>query len=190
MPARKGRVVKKGPYENDIAMKTTLHSQGMPLTVEYSQKGETYEAVINEQALRARLLSFRDGSLTLLVNDQPLQIYIARDGRRTLVAIDGQVYEFMQAQEQRGRAIRSEASRLDPEIRSPMPGKILQILVAAEAQVEAGQPLVLLEAMKMENALTAEGAGRVKKVLVSPGDLVDLGQLLIELEFTAASDVG
>jgi acetyl/propionyl-CoA carboxylase alpha subunit len=190
MPARKGRVVKKVPYENDIAMKTTLHSQGMPLTVEYSQKGETYEAVINEQALRARLLSFRDGSLTLLVNDQPLQIYIARDGRRTLVAIDGQVYEFMQAQEQRGRAIRSEASRLDPEIRSPMPGKILQILVAAEAQVEAGQPLVLLEAMKMENALTAEGAARVKKVLVSPGDLVDLGQLLIELEFTAASDVG
>lgn len=171
-------------------MKTTLHSQGIPLTVEYNQKGELYEAIVDGHTLQARLLSFREGSLTLLVDEKPLHIYIARDGQRTLVAIDGQVYEFTQAQEKRGRSIRSEAGRLDPEIRSPMPGKILQVPVSEKAQVEAGQILVLLEAMKMENALTAEGAAQVKKVHVSPGDLVDLGQLLIELEFTAPDSVG
>ncbi len=166
-------------------MKTTLHSQGTPLTIEYDQQGEVYEATIDGQTLQARLLSVRDDSLTLLVDEKPLHIHIARDGQRTLVAIDGQVYEFTQAQEKSGRSIRREAGKLDPEIRSPMPGKILQVLVSEGAQVESEQILILLEAMKMENALTAEGAARVKKVRVSPGDLVDLGQLLIELEFTA-----
>ena len=64
-----------------------------------------------------------------------------------------------------------------------MPGKILQVLVAEGATVETGQALVLLEAMKMENTLSAEGTARVKKVHVAPGELVELGQLLVELEF-------
>lgn len=166
-------------------MKTTLHSQGTLLTLEYNQKGEVYEATLDGQTLQARLLSVQDDSLTLLVDKKPLHIHIACDGQRTLVAIDGQVYEFTQAQEKRGRSIRREAGKLDPEIRSPMPGKILQVPVSEGSQVEAEQILVLLEAMKMENALIAEGTARVKKVHVSPGDLVELGQLLIELEFTA-----
>ena len=72
---------------------------------------------------------------------------------------------------------------MDPEVRAPMPGKILAVLVTEGTAVEAGQALVLLEAMKMENTLPAEGTARVKKVHVAPGDLVDLGQLLVEIEF-------
>ena len=72
---------------------------------------------------------------------------------------------------------------MNPEIRSPMPGKILEVRVAEGATVEVGEVLLLLEAMKMENSLTAEGAARVKRIHVSSGELVDLGQLLIELEF-------
>jgi biotin carboxyl carrier protein len=64
-----------------------------------------------------------------------------------------------------------------------MPGKILDVRITVGDKVEAGQVLVLLEAMKMENTLTAEGGGRVKKIHVAVGDLVDLGQLLVELEF-------
>jgi biotin carboxyl carrier protein len=168
-------------------MKTTLYWSGAPLTIEYNQKGDTYEAVVDGQSLQARLLSARGSSLTLLVNDKPLHISLMHDGQRTLVSIEGRVYEFTHSQEKRARASRGEAGRLDPEIRSPMPGKILQVLVSEGAHVEAGQTLVLLEAMKMENALTADGAARVKKIGVAPGDLVDLGQLLLELEFTAST---
>jgi len=168
-------------------MKTTLHSDGTTLTVEYQQEGEEYSAIINGQALRARLLSFREGSLTLLVNERPLQVYVAKEGQRTLVSIDGQIYEFTQAQEQQGKARRQDSGRLDPEVRSPMPGKILQVLVKEGMQVEAGQALVLVEAMKMENSLTAGGAAIVKKIHVSPGDLVDLGQIVVELEFQTGS---
>ena len=165
-------------------MKTTLHSNGATIVIEYRQEGEEYEALIDGQQLRARLLSLRNGSLTLLVNEQPLHMHVASDDQRILIAIAGQVYEFTQAQEKQNKTRRSELGKLDPEVRSPMPGKILQVLVEEGMPVEAGQTLVLLEAMKMENSLTAEGAAQVKKIHVSPGDLVDLGQLVLELEFT------
>jgi biotin carboxyl carrier protein len=165
-------------------MKATLHSAGTTLAIDYRQEGEEYIATIDGQSLRARLLSLRDDVLTLLVNEKPLQAHVASEGERILVAIAGRVYEFAQEQEKSDKTRRRESGRLDPEVRSPMPGKILQVLVEEGALVEDGQTLVLLEAMKMENSLTAEGAARVKKIHVSPGDLVDLGQVIVELEFT------
>jgi biotin carboxyl carrier protein len=165
-------------------MKTTLHSGGTTLVIEYRQEGEEYEAVIDGQQFRARLLSLHNGSLTLLVNEKPLHMHVASDNQRILIGIAGQVYEFTQTREKQSKARRHDLGKLDPEVRAPMPGKILQVLVKEGMRVEAGQILVLLEAMKMENALAAEGAAQVKKIHVSPGDLVDLGQLVLELEFT------
>ncbi len=165
-------------------MKTTLHANGQSLAVEYDKQGNDYALVIDGQPVQARLLAALDGSLTLLVNDKPLRAHVARDGQRTLVSIEGRVYEFSHAPEKKARFNTRDAGRLDPEIRSPMPGKILQVPVAAGEQVEAGQTLVVVEAMKMENALKAEGAGHVTKIHISPGDSVELGQLLVELEFS------
>ncbi len=67
-------------------------------------------------------------------------------------------------------------------VTSPMPGKILRILVKEGEQVKTGQGLVVLEAMKMENEIPAPKDGVVKKILVKEGDTVDTGQPLIELE--------
>ncbi|MGH8005685.1 MAG: biotin/lipoyl-containing protein [Candidatus Binatia bacterium] len=150
--------------------------------MEYTQSGDEYTVVVNGHSLHARLLSQRDGALTLLIDGKPLRLHLADDDARTLVAIEGHIYEFTRAQEQRTHTRQHEARGLDPEVRSPMPGKILQVLIAEGATVEAGQALILLEAMKMENTLAAEGSARVKKVHVAPGDLVDLGQILVELE--------
>jgi len=165
-------------------MKTILSSGGEVLTIEYTRNGDEYEVVIDGQTKQIRLLSARDGALTLLIDGQPLHTYVASDGQRTLVAIAGQVYEFTHTREKQTRSRQREAGRLSPEVRSPMPGKILQVLVVEGSEVETGQALVLLEAMKMENTLSAEGIARVKKIHVTPGDLVDLGQLLVELEFS------
>jgi 3-methylcrotonyl-CoA carboxylase alpha subunit len=62
-----------------------------------------------------------------------------------------------------------------------MPGKVIAVLVADGDAVEAGQPLVLVEAMKMETTLSAEIAGRVQKVSAAPGQLVEAGQVLVEI---------
>jgi len=129
----------------------------------------------------------QDGVFTVQVDGQLLHAYIASDGLRTLVAIDGCVYEFVREEKKIAQSRQREAGRLNPEIRSPMPGKILEVRVSEDETVEAGQVLVVLEAMKMENALTAEGPARVRKLHVSSGELVDLGQLLVELEFPQAA---
>jgi biotin carboxyl carrier protein len=63
-----------------------------------------------------------------------------------------------------------------------MPGRIVRLLVAAGAQVEAGAPLVVIEAMKMENELRASHGGKIAEILVRPGDAVEGGARLIRLE--------
>jgi propionyl-CoA carboxylase alpha chain len=61
---------------------------------------------------------------------------------------------------------------------SPMPGAVLRVMVEVGATVQAGAPLLVLEAMKMEHEITAPAAGAVTELPVSPGDQVIAGQVL------------
>ena len=63
-----------------------------------------------------------------------------------------------------------------------MPGKVLRVLVKPGDEVQLRQPLVVVEAMKMENELTSPKAGRVKDVAVKEGVSVEAGRLLVVVE--------
>jgi len=63
-----------------------------------------------------------------------------------------------------------------------MNGSIVRVLVKPGDSVEAGAPLVVLEAMKMEHSVRAPSAGLVRDVLVAEGDLVSEGAVLVELD--------
>lgn len=65
---------------------------------------------------------------------------------------------------------------------APMPGKILEIMVSEGDQVELGQPVAILEAMKMENELKAPVEGTVSSVSVQAGDSVEKNTLILEIE--------
>ena len=67
-------------------------------------------------------------------------------------------------------------------IKAPMPGLILDILVEPGQSVEKGDQILILEAMKMENVLKAEGVGIIKSIEVKQGEAVEKGQILIETE--------
>lgn len=67
-------------------------------------------------------------------------------------------------------------------LKSPMPGKILDVMVKTGDSVKAGDTLLILEAMKMQNAILASTKGIIKKVLVKEGDATSKSDLLIELE--------
>jgi biotin carboxyl carrier protein len=70
----------------------------------------------------------------------------------------------------------------EQRIVAPMPGRVVRVLVSTGDEVEARQPLVVVEAMKMENELRAAGRGRVRDVSVVPGTSVEAGRVLVVIE--------
>jgi biotin carboxyl carrier protein len=68
------------------------------------------------------------------------------------------------------------------ELQAPMPGRIVQITVEVGQELNIGDEILSLEAMKMENVLKAEGIGKVKAILIKPDQVVDKGSVLIEFE--------
>jgi biotin carboxyl carrier protein len=89
--------------------------------------------------------------------------------------------------DERTRAIRALTGRANvaqgpKPIKAPMPGMIVRIEVQVGDRVQAGQGIVIIEAMKMENELKADAPGTVAKVLIAPGTAVEKGTVLIEFE--------
>lgn len=108
----------------------------------------------------------------------------AERGRYTL-HLDGWRLEA-EALDERARAIRDltakQAAHAGPlPVTAPMPGLIVKVHVQPGDEVTAGQGVVSMEAMKMENELRATTAGTVRAVLVKPGSAVERGAVLVEL---------
>jgi biotin carboxyl carrier protein len=110
-----------------------------------------------------------------------------RQGRgRYTLWVDGYRFEA-EALDERTRAIRDVSAAIvgpagPAPVRAPMPGLIVRVNVKVGDIVEAGQGLVVMEAMKMENELRATVAGTVRSVDVAPGTAVEKGALLVALE--------
>jgi pyruvate carboxylase subunit B len=68
------------------------------------------------------------------------------------------------------------------ELNAPMPGKILEVLVSEGDEVELGDPVAILEAMKMENELKAPISGTVNSIAVAKGDSLEKNALILEIE--------
>jgi len=138
---------------------------------------------------------------TITVNGRPFAVEVAEDGT---VLVDGIAYDITLEGETAtigGEARPVQVSGLatvaapPPPIATPpaieagagavlaiMPGKIIRVMVKAGQQVEEGEPVCVLEAMKMENELHARQSGTVRAVYVKPGDDVEKDQVLAEIE--------
>lgn len=122
------------------------------------------------------------------VGDEVHRVVVRSGASRGLYTIwlDGFRFE-VEALDERARAIRelsgASAGPSGPApLKAPMPGLIVRVNVQVGDTVQAGQGLVVMEAMKMENELRAQAAGKVRSIVVSPGTVVEKGALLIELE--------
>ncbi len=121
----------------------------------------------------------------VLVDDHARKtVWFSRDSRGNVwVAREGQVFRLEPAPPRKSDTGAAERPR---EITSPLTGRVQKIHVQEGARVEAGTPLVTVEAMKMEYHLTAPAAAEVEAILVREGDLVDLGQVLVRLSYPPA----
>lgn len=107
-------------------------------------------------------------------------------GREWRICINGNTYpieikdSYDQLVEKMG--LLSNGTQKAQNIKAPMPGLIMDVLVQPGQSIEEGTPLLVLSAMKMENQILAQGAGTIKSIEVNIGDTVDKGQLIIEME--------
>jgi len=103
--------------------------------------------------------------------------------KRYQIQIDGRIYhvQISDAVDQQilTMNLKSKRSNQLKELRAPMPGLVRQVNVQAGDQVDAGDSLFILEAMKMENLLKSPVNGKVSDVFVKPGESVEKNQILL-----------
>ena len=114
--------------------------------------------------------------LLLTVGDRTWPVLLAVDGLTTWVHVDGTAHAVTEIPAGRAAA---RAGAHDGDVLSPMPGAIISLSAAPGAAVARGEVLVVVEAMKMEHALTAPHDGHVAAVPVRVVDQVSVGQLLV-----------
>ncbi|MFI5311189.1 MAG: biotin/lipoyl-containing protein [Gemmatimonadales bacterium] len=159
--------------------------------VEVEREGDTVR--VDGGASQRAELAIVGGSpvMVLALGGEPHEVHrviARRDGARGryVIALDGRRFG-VEALDERTAAIRAlSRASAGPEgprpLVAPMPGLVVRVTVAAGDRVEAGQGLVVMEAMKMENELRAPAAGVVKKVLAQVGAAVEKGAVLVQFE--------
>jgi biotin carboxyl carrier protein len=125
-----------------------------------------------------------ENCLSLLVDGKAYTVFIAEDEGKKYISLQGEQFcvEEAKAETEVRSLAESDTLKGVPTISSPMPGKIVKILVGEGEKVEKGQGLVIVEAMKMENEIRSPSAGIVEKINFKEGDLVDAAVPIIELE--------
>ncbi|HEY2387807.1 MAG TPA: biotin/lipoyl-containing protein [Candidatus Binatia bacterium] len=160
-------------------MSLRLTIDGEPVEVSVVRTGDRFEARVGDGTFAGT--ARRDGdTVHLELGGRVVAATVVRARDEIWVALDGEIYRCAGAAEERDAA-HAGAAR-SPRVTAPMPGKVLDVAVREGQTVAAGDPLVILEAMKMETVATADAAGVVRKVHVVAGALVEPGQLLVELE--------
>ncbi|MGO9452007.1 MAG: acetyl-CoA carboxylase biotin carboxyl carrier protein subunit [Candidatus Binataceae bacterium] len=143
-----------------------------------ARDGAALSARIDGREVSARFEPIAGGGGIITIADRRFRIASARRKDAILVAVGPRTFEFSRVEEGARRGAHGFAAA---EITAPMPGKVLRVMVKEGDVVQPGQPLVVLEAMKMETTLAAESAAIVKRVPVNEGQMVDHGALLVEL---------
>ncbi len=159
-----------------------LDGQIRTLSLEKSEKG--YLASFGEETLQADVQWVSPNCLSLVMGDSALVVYIVSDNDKYLCYVNGEQWLVQEPVEDKEVFDEDEGmSSADKlQIKAPMPGKVIKILVKDSDEVKKNQTLVVVEAMKMENELRCSIDGVVKKVHVSEGLLVDVDKILVELE--------
>jgi 3-methylcrotonyl-CoA carboxylase alpha subunit len=158
---------------------------------QYEYNGQTYTvrlerrpdgtqiAHINGEVVPFAVRPLQDGGWHLAFADQVVSAYTATAGDQRFVQLGGQAYTLTTVTSTSKRRRSAAASG---DLTAQMPGQIRDVRVQEGDAVEAGQTLVVMEAMKMEMRITAPRASRVKRVLVQAGAIVERGAVLVELE--------
>ncbi|HEX4605943.1 MAG TPA: biotin/lipoyl-containing protein [Candidatus Angelobacter sp.] len=163
-------------YEVTIAERT--------YRVEFTRNGDHWHCRLGGREWPLDAASIQDGVLSLLLDGKSYEVKQETVAGETNVVVGPERYSVV-VQDPRSFRSRRRASASDhgvKKITAPMPGKVVRILAGVGAAVEAGQSVIVIEAMKMQNELKAPKNGVIRKISVAEGAAVEAGQSLAEVE--------
>lgn len=164
-----------------------VNLRGEDVPVELTDEGDRVRAKVGDREYLLEAREVGRDALSLRVEHRSYFASVAADGEAVRVKLRGERY-LMPVLSDRDWHFRNMAGGPGADgggagsLKAPMPGKVLELKVAVGDAVEAGAPLLILEAMKMENELRAAGPGTVAEILVGPGDAVEGDVELIRFE--------
>jgi biotin carboxyl carrier protein len=164
-------------------MKAVVLIDGRSVRVEFRQSGETYHFRVESQEEKsADIREVEPGLYSVLLAGRSYEA-VVETGNSEHVSIAGRRIAVEVADPRRWS--RSKAGGLTEgrqNIAASMPGKVVRVLVAEGDMVEAGQGLVVVEAMKMQNEMKAARSGRVVAMKAVTGATVNAGEILAAIE--------
>ena len=150
---------------------------------ELKQEAETTVIKVGDNEFSFKELS--PGHYEATNNGKQFSIAAVKHRGKFLIDIDARLFEVSESgQEEFGADSSAHAAEKD-KVYAPMPGKMVKLLVKVGDRVSEKQPLMIVEAMKMENQVNSPAAGIVKAVNASVGDQVDTVSAIIELDLEA-----
>jgi 3-methylcrotonyl-CoA carboxylase alpha subunit len=162
----------------NAAQTVMLRAGEETLTVVATANGQRWELAIGEQRITAEARFSSDGAAVLILDGVQSRALVLDYGDDIAVFMEGQGWRFSRADP---LAPPAGADPSAGRLSAPMPGRVVQLLVAAGEAVRQGQPLIVVEAMKMEHTIAAPRDGTIEAVRYTVGDLVEEGAELIAL---------
>jgi biotin carboxyl carrier protein len=149
--------------------------------VELHREADRWKILLDGQSVDADAVEIAPDTLSLLLDGQSYEVHItpSPDGMLKLqIGLEEFTAEVTDPRAWRGRRHGALEAEGRQQIVAPMPGKVVRVLVKAGDQVEAGQGLVVVEAMKMQNEIRSPKSGVVERLHVKEGQPVNAGEVL------------
>jgi biotin carboxyl carrier protein len=150
--------------------------------VELEKKGNLFDAVIDGRLKHVELMHQDGEKFLLLIDKKPYRIVLdSADG----IMVNDELYQTEILDEQIQKLIKASPRSLHKKelvLRAPMPGLVIDVLVAEGDSVTEDQGLLIIEAMKMQNEMKPSRGGIVKHVLVQKGQTINSGDKLVVIE--------
>ncbi len=153
----------------------------------HKQENNIISGNVNGQEFKADIIKVRDGVYHLLKDNVSYNLEVVKyivEEKKLLVKINNTPYTLDIKDKYddllHSLGLDNLASKKVNDIKAPMPGMVLNILVTEGQEVKKGDGLIVLEAMKMENILKSPTDGIIKKIAISKGVAVEKNQLLIQ----------
>ena len=162
-------------------MKLQLEIAGKKRHVELAEAGERPIWTIDGQRLEADAAAVSGGIYSILINGTSFEVRVERRGAELRAITRGREFTAVIQDERewrrnRGGSVEAEGRQ---QVLAPMPGKVVRVLVSAGDSVRAGQGLLVVEAMKMQNEVRAPKSGTIDRVRVVEGQTVNAGDVVV-----------